>query len=205
MSTYQQEQIDALTMVQRHLASLSRDAREAMQREIQPYLAFRRRVDVFLRRYFSRTCTRSCFQSHLSACCSREGIITFFADVVVNALVAADAQLSVLLEVLREPNQGFKCIYLGPEGCRWIVKPIVCELFLCDAAAEEVFRQEPSAESQWKRLQKEAQGFKWPDRPVLFDTLEKRFLDAGCRSALMYLHTSPGLLRIKRQAGLATP
>jgi hypothetical protein len=48
MSTYQQEQIDALTMVQRHLASLSRDAREAMQREIQPYLAFRRRVDVFL-------------------------------------------------------------------------------------------------------------------------------------------------------------
>jgi len=54
-------------------------------------------------------------------------------------------------------------------------------------------------------LEQESRRFKWPDRPVLFDTLEKLFLDAGFHSPLMYLHTSPGLLRVKQQAGLVQP
>jgi hypothetical protein len=44
--------------------------------------------------------------------------------------------------------------------------------------------------------------FRWPDRPVLFDQLEQVFMAVGCRSPLMYINTSPGLLRIKQKAGL---
>ncbi|CAB1071247.1 hypothetical protein D1AOALGA4SA_1164 [Olavius algarvensis Delta 1 endosymbiont] len=51
-------------------------------------------------------------------------------------------------------------------------------------------------------LEAERQHFTWPDRPVLFDDLESYFLKTGCRSPLMYLHNSPGLLRIKQKAGL---
>ena len=49
---------------------------------------------------------------------------------------------------------------------------------------------------------KQEKSFKWPDRPVLFDDLEKLFLDLGCHSTLMHLNLSPGLLRIKKRAGL---
>ena len=32
--------------------------------------------------------------------------------------------------------------------------------------------------------------------------IENYFIAAGCSSSLMYLHNSPGLLRVKRQAGI---
>ncbi len=35
-----------------------------------------------------------------------------------------------------------------------------------------------------------------------FDMIEAYFIAAGCFSSLMYLHNSPGLLRVKRKAGI---
>ena len=40
----------------------------------------------------------------------------------------------------------------------------------------------------------------WPDRPVLFDELEKLFIKEGYDSPLMYCHKSPGLLRLKSKS-----
>ena len=57
---------------------------------------------------------------------------------VVNALISQDREIDLLLEVLKEPNNGFKCIYLGEKGCLWRLKPIVCEMFLCEHAKKEV-------------------------------------------------------------------
>ena len=85
----------------------------------------------------------------------------------------------------------------------WRIKPIICEMFLCDRALEGMKAADPQAMTVWQRLVNEAQGFRWPDRPVLFDLIETRFLAAGLCSSLMYLHNSPGLMRIKRKAGLA--
>jgi hypothetical protein len=202
MNPYQQEQREALSMVVRHLGQLSADNRRRLQKTLQAYLDFRYRVDRFLEKHFSQVCTTSCFQSQRSACCSRDGIITFFADVVINALISESDDLDRLHAVLKAPHEGSKCVYLGRAGCLWRIKPIVCQMFLCDAAAEDVFGKRSDLKEQWEALKTKAQHFKWPDRPVLFDALEKYFIDAGCRSTLMYLHTSPGLLRVKKRAGL---
>jgi len=202
MNAYQKEQIEALKMVVHHLKQRTDAERLALLETVQEYLDFRRRVDLFLELNFSRVCTLNCFQSRRSACCSRDGIITFFADVVVNVLTSTHPEIASLLDVLEAPHEGSKCVYLGRQGCLWQVKPIVCQMFLCEAAAREVFEQNPEAGKQWKALQDESRRFKWPDRPVLFDALEKYFLDAGFASTLMYLHTSPGLIRVKKKAGL---
>jgi len=74
-------------------------------------------------------------------------------------------------------------------------------MFLCDAAKKEVFGKNPQARKRWEAFQKQKQCFTWPDRRILFDTLEQYFMDAGYTSPLMYLHNSPGLLRVKQQAG----
>jgi len=166
------------------------------------YLAFRRRVDDFQDRYFGSICDRTCYQSQLSACCSREGIVTFFADVVINLLVSEESEVEGLAKALQKEDDGFKCVYLGRAGCLWNVKPIVCEMFLCDPAKSRVFRQHPEAEAEWVELERQRKTFTWPDRPVLFDMIENYFIAAGCSSSLMYLHNSPGLLRVKRQAGI---
>jgi hypothetical protein len=203
-SSYQAEQIETLSRVRRHLALLSRGEKEKLHALAADYLAFRRRVDEFQDRNFGNVCDRTCYQSHLSACCSREGIVTFFADVVINLLVSAESEIEALAQALQRENDGFKCVYLGPAGCRWSVKPIVCEMFLCDAAKTRVFTQNPEAAAEWAELKRQRKSFTWPDRPVLFDMIEKYFIAADCASSLMYLHNSPGLLRVKRQAGMIT-
>jgi hypothetical protein len=199
MNSYQTEQIEALSLVQRHLANLSAEARQVLGSQISDYLIFRDDVHAFLSEYFGGVCTQKCFQSELSACCSREGIITFFGDMVVNAFVSAEEEIDALMAALQTPNQGFKCIYLGDQGCIWRLKPIVCEMFLCRQASQEVFAQKPGAEKVWELLRRRKKRFAWPDRPVLFNDLERYFMDAGYSSSLMYLHNSPGLLRIKSQ------
>lgn len=75
-------------------------------------------------------------------------------------------------------------------------------MFLCDFAMKEVAEKYPEAALKWQQLKQNERLFKWPDRLVLFDYLEEVFLTAGYRSSLMYFHNSPGLLRIKQQAGL---
>jgi hypothetical protein len=199
---YQQEQLQALQAVQEHLASLDREGRRQLREEVQDYLQFREDVDCFLKRYFAETCTTTCYRSRMSACCSRDGIITFFGDTVVNVLVSSPAELALLASVLKRPNQGFKCVYLGEKGCLWKVRPSVCAMFLCEQAQQQVFSSQPSLKREWDGLRQAERRYKWPDRPVLFDSLEAHFIQAGIRSTLMHLHYSPGLLRVKKEAGL---
>jgi hypothetical protein len=202
MSDYQYEQLEALSRVRLHLRTLARGEKEKLRILAADYLEFRRRADRFLAAHFGRICDRACYQSRLSACCSREGIITFFADVVINLLFSDENEVDALADCLRSEPSGFKCVYLGAHGCRWKIKPIVCQMFLCEPAKAKVFSQQPEAEAEWIELERQRKTFTWPDRPVLFDIVEKYFIAMGCSSALMYLHNSPGLLRVKHKAGL---
>ena len=200
MDEYQKEQYDALSMVRKHLAKISAPERLKLNNALTDYLLFRDKVNTFLTAHFAQICTQKCYQSKLSACCSREGIITFFADVVINILASEKKEVEALFAILQKPNNGFKCIYLGEQGCMWRVKPIVCEMFLCDQAIKAVFDEKPQAHEEWKSLEQERKLFTWPDRPVLFDKLESIFIDSGYNSSLMYMHNSPGLLRVKKIA-----
>ena len=200
MSSYQKEQLDTLNMVWRHLETIDEGEKQRLILKISDYRMFRSTVDAFLGEHFKTVCTLKCYQSHVSACCSREGIIAFFADVVVNVLVSEASEIEVLSKTLMKTNTGYKCIYLSDHGCMWRIKPIICEMFLCDSAEEAVFKRNPSAKRFWQELKQREKLYRWPDRPVLFDDLEKYFIAAGYSSPLMYLHNSPGLLRIKETA-----
>ena len=200
INSYHQEQIETLNMVYCHLKTISVQEKQRLLSQISDYLVFRDAVDEFLHEHFKNICTQKCYQSKVSACCSREGIITFFGDVVVNVLVSNETEIKALERVLKKPNNGFKCIYLGGDGCLWRIKPIICEMFLCDTAKELVFKEKSSANKLWIELKQREKHFRWPDRPVLFDDLEKYFMAAGYSSTLMYLNTSPGLLRVKELA-----
>ena len=200
MNSYQREQIETLNMVYRHLKTISVKERQRLLSQISDYLLFRDAVNAFLSEHFENICTQKCYQSKISACCSREGIITFFGDVVVNVLVSNGTEIKALARVLEKPNDGFKCIYLGGHGCMWRIKPIICEMFLCDPAEESVFKEKPLTNKLWLELKQREKHYRWPDRPVLFDDLEKYFMAAGYSSPLMYLNNSPGLLRVKREA-----
>jgi hypothetical protein len=200
INSYHQEQIETLNMVYFHLKTIPVQEKQRLLSQISDYLVFRDAVDEFLHEHFKNICTQKCYQSKVSACCSREGIITFFGDVVVNVLVSNETEIKALDRVLKKPNNGFKCIYLGSDGCLWRIKPIICEMFLCDTAKKLVFKEKSSANKLWIELKQREKHFRWPDRPVLFDDLEKYFMAAGYSSTLMYLNTSPGLLRVKELA-----
>jgi len=198
MNEYQREQLETYVETHRRLTALPPSQTRKIRTMISHYLAFRREVDAFQAEYFSDICTRNCYQSHLSACCSRDGIITFFADMVINALLSRDEETEALTIALRKSGKDFKCVYLGKKGCLWRLKPIVCEMFLCDQAEKEVFAEKPEAGKRWEELNRQRKSYTWPDRPVLFDALEEYFLEKGYSSPLMYLHNSPGLLRVKQ-------
>jgi hypothetical protein len=197
ISEYSRDQLDAIRMVRRQLATLSRGQMGKLRRRIRPYLQFRGEAADFQRQHFSEVCTEKCFTSQTSACCGREGIATFFADVVINVLLSADQEVDALLQTLSEDRGGFKCIYLGEEGSLWRLKPIVCEMFLCEHAKDTVLGNDDALRAQWEKLREREKRYTWPSRPVLFDELEEIFIQAGLDSALMYYHQSPGLLRVK--------
>lgn len=130
----------------------------------------------------------------------------FWADVAINAFCSESHHIDKLANAIQNPHYDTKCIFLGETGCRFQVRPLVCAMFLCDSVMTEVFSEEGDPlRHHWQGLQDQAKQFRWPDRPVLFDWLETRFMALGCRSSLMHINTSPGLLRIKQQAGLAIP
>ncbi len=199
MTPYQTEQLQTLRMVRRYLAQISEAERETLKEGLTDYLTFRNAVDTFQEQYYRDICNRKCYQNKLSACCSRDGIIIFFAEVIINALMADSAALERLQDALTHPHEGFKCVFLGHEGCLWRIKPIVCEMFLCDAAENAVLKEDPVARKRWDALIRQKKDYTWPDRPVLFDTLEQICIEAGYTSPLMFCHNSPGLLRVKRQ------
>ena len=197
MSEYNRDQLEAIQMVQRQLGTLSRIQIGRLKRRIGPYLQFRDEVADFQKQHFSEVCTEKCFTSQTSACCGREGIATFFADVVMNVLLSREEEVEGLLQALSEDTGGFKCVYLHEKGCLWRLKPIVCEMFLCEHAKDSVLGNDKALGDQWEKSRLREKGYTWPSRPVLFDELEELFIEAGFDSPLMYFHRSPGLLRVK--------
>jgi hypothetical protein len=77
-------------------------------------------------------------------------------------------------------------------------------MFLCGRAKSTVLDRHPHLRDGWERLRKREKRYTWPDRPVLFDELEEIFIKEGMESPLMYLHRSPGLLRLKAKKGVRT-
>ena len=200
MSEYNREQSEAIVLVRHHFRTLSASELARLKTRIRNYLRFREEVGRFLQHYFSGVCTQKCYQDHYSACCGREGITAFFADVAINVLISSDKEVDRLLEVLSLTSFGMKCVYLGEKGCLWRIKPIVCEMFLSEHARKTVFDKDPLALKEWERLKRRGKRYTWPNRPVLFDDLETCFIRAGYYSSLMYFHNSPGLLRVKSLA-----
>ncbi|MFZ5569735.1 MAG: hypothetical protein ACOZF0_04995 [Thermodesulfobacteriota bacterium] len=198
MNAYQQEQLEALLMIRQRLQNLDAFKTDPLAAMLGEYHEFRSRTADFLETRFGGICTEKCYRDRRSACCSKDGIITFFADMVINALAAGAGGLERMESAIRRPPSEVKCIYLSESGCVWRIKPIVCEFFLCDEAEKQVFANDPEAQRQWEELKVLKNSFTWPDRPVLFEAVESVFIDRGCRSSLMYLHTSPGLVRLKR-------
>ncbi len=205
MNDYQIEQLTALGQVKAALGSLTGAALSELRAQAAEYLEFRRRVDTFLARHFGGYCTLACYQNQRSACCSKDGIIVFWADVVVNALHSHPGELDAIQTSIRQPFYPHKCIFLAQNGCLWRVRPLLCTMFLCDGVYQSVLGANLDLQRQWEALLAESKTFRWPDRPVMFDALERFFMDLGCRSTLMHLHTSPGLLRVKRLAEIAPP
>jgi hypothetical protein len=197
MSEYNRDQSEAIQMVRRQLGRLSRGQMGKLRRRIGPYLQFRDEVADFQKQHFSEVCTEKCFTSQTSACCGREGIATFFADVVMNVLLSREAEAEGLVRTLSEDSGGFKCVYLHEEGCLWRLKPIVCEMFLCDHARDTVVGKDELLREKWEKLRRREKRYTWPSSSVLFDALEEMFIQAGLDSPLMYFHRSPGLLRVK--------
>ena len=202
MSEYNQQQKDAILMVRQYLSSLPNSELRWLKQRIKSYLQFRKVVNSFQDEHFADICSKKCFTSRTSACCGREGIITFFADVVINVLLSTSKEIDTLLETLEGDTGGFNCVYLNECGCLWRCKPIVCEMFLCNHAKNLVLAENESLASQWQGFRRRERMYTWPTRPVLFDELEVLFLNGGFDSPLMYLHKSPGLLRLKAKNGL---
>jgi hypothetical protein len=202
MTEYRLEQLAALETVVRYLKSLSAEQTNQLKAKLTEYLKFRDDVDAFLRENFAALCTGTCFESELSACCTKDGIITFFADILINALYASQQEIETLFARLQNRNEGFKCVYLDKNGCLMRIQPIVCKMFLCERAEKAVFTQNPHLKDRWEALTEQKKRFTWPDRSVLFDFLEEIVIKAGLSSSLMYLHNSPGLLRLKQRAGI---
>lgn len=200
MSLYNQEQAEAILLVRQYLEGLPPDRRAWVRRRIRPYLQFRKVVARFHQAHLAAICSERCFATTTSACCGREGIATFFADVVINILLSSSAEIDALLLAVSHPTIGPNCVYLSGEGCLWRLKPIVCEMFLCDHVKTRVLGEDRSLRSRWERLRRRERLYTWPTRPVLFDELEALFRAAGLDSPLMYFHKSPGLLRLKARA-----
>lgn len=205
MSDYNEQQTEAILIVHKHLTGLPASQLGWLKQRISPYLEFRADVACYQKEHFADICSQKCFTSRTSACCGREGIITFFADVVINVLLSTNEEIDTLLQTLKQDVGGFSCVYLNETGCIWRLKPIVCEMFLCDHAKKNIFAENDLLSRQWEGFRQKERLYTWPTRPVLFDELESFFMEAGFDSPLMYLHRSPGLLRLKAKHGTVGP
>ena len=199
MSSYNRDQLEAIVLIHQFMGKLSRAQVSQIKRKIQSYLRFRADVAEFQKKYFSSLCTQTCFTSQTSACCGREGIATFFADMVINLFLSSDQEIDSLSNALIHDPGGLNCVYLTGTGCLWRLKPIVCEMFLCQNAKDTVLGGDNNLQSEWENLCRREKRYTWPTKPVLFDDLEELFIEKGFFSPLMYFHNSPGLLRLKAQ------
>ncbi|MCK8601933.1 hypothetical protein [Desulfoferrobacter suflitae] len=201
-SGYNHDQLISYNAISTTLEKLPAEQIAGLKKRIAPYLEFRARVEEFYQHYFRNICEQSCFATHISACCGFESIIIFFADQVINCIMSNPDQLTGIVEILEKPNRSNHCVFLGKSGCIWQVRPITCAMFLCDPAKQTLFARSPEAEPVWRELQQWEKDFTWPVNPVLFDELERYFMDLGVDVPSLYFHKSPGLLRLKARAGI---
>lgn len=202
MSEYNREQWQSFSAVKAAIEKMGGEEFAALRSAVEPYLSFRSQLHAFHERYFALHCACRCFETGLSACCGFESIFTFFADQLVTYLISDAEGRDRIFHALLRPYRSDRCVYLGPKGCVWALPPISCAFFYCEGLKEEVFAAHPQAALGWQRLREAEKAFTYPDRPVLFDTLEALFCAKGVDSPHMYFHKSPGLLRIKKEAGL---
>jgi len=200
MSEYNRDQWEALLMVRHCLEGLPASETRRLRATVGPYLEFRSEVSRFQKEFLFEICTQACFSTRHSACCNRDGIATFFADVVINALLSSGEDLTFLEQPWRMILVVSSVSTSARKACLWRLKPIVCEMFLCDRAKETVLGKDKNLSDRWEGLLRDEKQFTWPDKPILFDDLEQLFLQAGLKSSLMYCHLSPGLLRVKAQS-----
>ena len=163
---------------------------------------FRESLDRFQSEHFGPICRASCYDTGMSACCGFESIFTFFADMVIECLFSSMEEQAAILDVLRKPNRTKRCVYLGDKGCIWRIRPISCAMFVCEDTDNAAFENRPEAKAGWREYRRREREFTYPDRPILFDELEKYFRKLGVESVHMYFHRSPGLMRLKQLNGL---
>lgn len=204
VSEYNRDQRITFQAIREACAKLSPPEMEELQERMRPYLAFRHEVENYQSRYLESICRQSCYETGLSACCGFESIITFFADHVITLLVSREQEMEEIFHILDQPNRTGKCVYLGKGGCLWKVRPISCAMFFCKRLKADFIEKNPEAEPLWKELQSREKEYTWPDKPVLFDDLEKYFMRFEVKSPHMHFHQSPGLVRLKAESGLTT-
>jgi hypothetical protein len=202
VSEYNREQRVSLHALQEVLLHLSTSESLALQKASEHYLRFREELDRFQLEVFGPVCRKVCYDTELSACCGFESIFTFFADQVINCLCSTGDEIDELLRLLEKPNLTSRCVYLGETGCLWKVRPISCAMFICEDVKKQVFMKNPDSERIWVQFMSREKEFTLPIKPVLFDDLESQFMIRGLHSPHMYYHQSPGLLRVKKRAGL---
>lgn len=203
-SDYNQDQLISYRAIESTLKDLSQNEIAHLKTQIRDYLEFRRALEDFHSTYFLSFCETSCFKTGLSACCSFESIIIFFADQVINFLSSGKEEITEIFRVLEQPNTSGKCVFLSEGGCLWRVRPISCATFFCSRAKKHVFSEHPELESRLMHFQKQEEEYTWPVKPVLFDEIEKYFLKFGVQSPHLYFHKSPGLLRLKARSGIGS-
>lgn len=202
ISEYNRDQLLSFQAIRGSCLLLADDELEQLIESFQPYLAFRKALQEFQSRYFQSFCAETCFRTGLSACCGFESIITFFADQVITYCVSPPEEQTAILRVLGRPNRSQRCVYLDAQGCIWKVPPISCAMFLCEQTKESVFAEHSESRTEWERFQAHEKEFTHPTQRILFDDVERFFLDREVRSPHMYYHFSPGLLRLKAKAGI---
>lgn len=204
ISDEQREHLDTWITVRRACNTMGPEIIQELSASVSEYLTFRKSLQAFFDAHLKSYCQEKCFDTGRSACCGKDSIIVHFADMVIDVLLSNDAQIDLILAALATEPRGFSCAYLGPKGCLWKLTPIVCAMFLCEGLIDVRLKGKRGIEETWHRLQEQRNIFTWPDHPVLFDEIETRFLALGLQSPMMHYHFSPGLLRVKRNAGLIT-
>ncbi len=202
VSQYNRDQKQGFLAIGRIFSQMSGEEQRRLRDLVVPYLDFRRRLDAFNDRWFGDYCPGACFRTGLSACCGFESIIIFFADQVISLLESRPGEMERTLRALENPRSRQHCVFLGRDGCLWRVRPITCAMYYCDPAKNHVFGEFPQAGILYSQFREEEREFTRPVKPVLFDTIEKIFIERGVKSPLMWFHRSPGLLRLKRRYGV---
>jgi hypothetical protein len=200
VSEYQRDQWQSFKAIEKACRGLLSGELDELKESLASYLQFRRTLDDFQVQFFETYCRTTCYESKLSACCGFESIFTFFADQVITLLLSTSEELEALFRKLEQPNRTGRCVYLAETGCIWRVRPISCAMFLCELAKQHALSGDCDAEAAWKELREAENAYTYPIQPVLFDDLERVFIELGVDSPHMYFHKSPGLLRLKARS-----